>query len=607
MTRLGDDPISKSRVPTVQILCRDLGFGDTVSQRNFRLYVTDWRKNYRTASGKSGTALLDWESFDDRCNLGVMAQEFLEDGSNAYLFWPSDREISSQANLRYPKDEVTILQLLRRLMWRQNQYMAETNRKSKGRVNDDRSGSEEEYLPPSPSQISQQSKRQLRSKQQKRSHPLLLDSTNAGSGSNKRKRIASPTELHGTSLQLPTNTPSNFRPGDTNSALTTATSRNSGDSEENIREQISQQKRSHTRLLGSNDVGNESNQQDHISMPSELHGTSCPIPASDLDPSNDLDDQKNRPRKMVQLDSLDNPQSQMSPSRNESSPSKTAKAGFSTSTTRSEVDIFIVESSGPRFSMKEWPGGSLGGRTLEAIFNEVTTVFPGQALQRIKFQLETMKMENAMECLIERDDDKIFGAMMQKFKKRIKERKEAGETKFKLYLEVDRGLQEATHSKLNEWAVRAIVAGKSPSQNIPEFASTCPVEATTKTQAVLIAKSYGKVAKATTRYRPSNLEVQQSTPDCMSNGFPAHAEEESSEWWVGFKSVLLICALLHSESHHKSETSKATVHRTASGSIKFVYEKSWILRIRHLQASPPPPLQPNTPLTAGATIDGGPE
>ncbi|KAM0800514.1 hypothetical protein BDR22DRAFT_238251 [Usnea florida] len=43
-------------------------------------------------------------------------------------------------------------------------------------------------------------------------------------------------------------------------------------------------------------------------MPSELHSTSSPIPASDLDPSNDLDDQKNRPRKMVQLDSLDNVQ-----------------------------------------------------------------------------------------------------------------------------------------------------------------------------------------------------------------------------------------------------------------------------------------------------------
>ena len=258
------------------------------------------------------------------------------------------------------------------------------------------------------------------SSQQKRSHPLPLDSTNVGSESNKRKRTASPAEHHGASLQLPTNTPSNFRPGDTNLALTTATSRNSGDGEENIQDQTSQ-----------------------------LHSTSS-IPASDLKPLNDLDDEENGPRNNVQLDSLDNPQSQIGPSPNESGPSKTAKAGFPTSTTRSEVDIFIVESSGPRFSMKEWPGGSLRGRTLEFIFNEVTTAFPGQALQRIKFQLETLKMENAMECLIERDDDKIFGAMMQKFKKRIKERKEAGETKFKLYLEVDRGVQEAAVSEALE-------------------------------------------------------------------------------------------------------------------------------------------------------------
>ena len=106
MTRLGDDSISRSKIPILQVLCQDLGFDTTVSQRNFRDSVTNWRKTYKTASGKSGTALLDWESFDERYNLGVMAQEFVETGSNAHDFWPSDGG-TSRVKPRYLKDEAT--------------------------------------------------------------------------------------------------------------------------------------------------------------------------------------------------------------------------------------------------------------------------------------------------------------------------------------------------------------------------------------------------------------------------------------------------------------------------------------------------------------------
>ncbi|KAM0800564.1 hypothetical protein BDR22DRAFT_962977 [Usnea florida] len=84
------------------------------------------RQSAKLDDAKAGTALISWRS--DNHDLGVMAQRFVETGSNAYLFWPSDREISAQANLRYPKDEVTILKLLRRLMWRQNVYQAKNTR-----------------------------------------------------------------------------------------------------------------------------------------------------------------------------------------------------------------------------------------------------------------------------------------------------------------------------------------------------------------------------------------------------------------------------------------------------------------------------------------------
>ena len=155
-------------------------------------------------------------------------------------------------------------------------------------------------------------------------------------------------------------------------------------------------------------------------MPSELHSTSSQILASDLEPSNDLDDQRNHPRKNVQLGNSDSPQSQTGPSRKESSPSTTAQADLPNPTVRPEVNIFVVESSGPQITIKKWPGGKLRGRTLKSIFDEVSTTFPEQTLQRIKFQLQTLKKEHGMECLIERDDDQVFEVMLQEFNERIK-------------------------------------------------------------------------------------------------------------------------------------------------------------------------------------------
>ena len=186
---------------------------------------------------------------------------------------------------------------------------------------------------------------------------------------------------------------------------------------------------------GSNDAGYELNRQDNISTPSQLHSPSSQAVASDSEPSSDLNNQLDHPRGTAQLGNSATPQPQANPPA---------------TTVRPEVGIFIVESSGPHIDIKEWPGGSLRDRTLESIFNEVTTTFPGQPLQRIKFQLETLKKENGLECFINRDDDKIFGVMLQKFKKRMKERKKLGEHKFNLYLELDRGMQDATVSGASE-------------------------------------------------------------------------------------------------------------------------------------------------------------
>ena len=105
MTELGDDPILALEIPTVNVLCQDLGL-NADSQKKFRDSVTNWRKGYRTAFGKKGTALLDWDSYVERYDLGVMAQQFVETSSNAHDFWPSDGGSSAQGSLRYPNDKV---------------------------------------------------------------------------------------------------------------------------------------------------------------------------------------------------------------------------------------------------------------------------------------------------------------------------------------------------------------------------------------------------------------------------------------------------------------------------------------------------------------------
>ena len=104
MTRLDDDPIPALDIRGVKFLCQELGL-TTVSQKKFRVSVTNWRKSYKTASGKRGTALLDWESDVERYELGVMAQQFIETGSNINDFWPADGGSSAQVSLRYTKDK----------------------------------------------------------------------------------------------------------------------------------------------------------------------------------------------------------------------------------------------------------------------------------------------------------------------------------------------------------------------------------------------------------------------------------------------------------------------------------------------------------------------
>ena len=260
------------------------------------------------------------------------------------------------------------------------------------------------------------------------------------SEASKRSRKPIPPDVHHMSPQMPADAASDFDPRSTSSALATTTSDvspiiDSSSNMENTQAPSLQQERSHQTPLGSNDAGNEFNHEDRNSTLSQLHSPTSQTFASDSEPLRNLNTQPDDLRETAQLGNSNSPPSQANPSA---------------TTVRPEVGVFIVECSGPRITIKEWSGPSLRDRTLKSIFDEITTTFPGQPLQRIKFQLETLKKENDMECLIERDGDKIFEVMLQKFRKRVNERKSAGETKFKLYLEPDRGVQAATVSEALE-------------------------------------------------------------------------------------------------------------------------------------------------------------
>ena len=119
-------------------------------------------------------------------------------------------------------------------------------------------------------------------------------------------------------------------------------------------------------------------------------------------------------------------------------------------TAKPGVEIFVIASCGSRVIIKQWPGGTLKDKNLNTIFDEVLTVVSRNGIQRINFKLETLKKENGLECLIERDDTAVFEVMTQKFDERMKQRRKAGETRFKILLEADPEQQGAAGAEVNE-------------------------------------------------------------------------------------------------------------------------------------------------------------
>ncbi len=101
-----------------------------------------------------------------------------------------------------------------------------------------------------------------------------------------------------------------------------------------------------------------------------------------------------------------------------------------------EVEIFVIMLFGSRTIVEKCPNETLTDRIVYNIFDEVSTRISKSDIQGINFKLGTSKKEVELECLLERENMVIFEVMIQKFNERIEERKKAGETTFKMLLEL---------------------------------------------------------------------------------------------------------------------------------------------------------------------------
>ena len=100
--RLDDDLIPANQIPKVRDLCQALGFG--APSHSFLRSLIIWRRNHKTAFGKSGMDITDWTSATERHTLGLMVQHYLETDGHGDRKWPSDG--MPRTRLKYPNDEI---------------------------------------------------------------------------------------------------------------------------------------------------------------------------------------------------------------------------------------------------------------------------------------------------------------------------------------------------------------------------------------------------------------------------------------------------------------------------------------------------------------------
>lgn len=115
--------------------------------------------------------------------------------------------------------------------------------------------------------------------------------------------------------------------------------------------------------------------------------------------------------------------------------------------------------------MMEFPGGILENKTLNTIFDEVSTLTSEHLLQKIEFKLEKTakkekkkeetskkwkKWKNVRSSVIKRDTEGLFELMIQEFGECVEQLERAGKTKQRVVLISKAEHQGAENSEIDE-------------------------------------------------------------------------------------------------------------------------------------------------------------
>lgn len=181
------------------------------------------------------------------------------------------------------------------------------------------------------------------------------------------------------------------------------------------------------------------------------HGPLLSFSTSDLGPSRNSDDRRADLPRGTDPDRFGR---HSSPSRQRRpSPAAQGRNDQPGPAVNRQVEILVISFRGSLATFKEYPGGSLKGKELHVIFDEVSKLMSRQEIQRIKFKLETSRKANDRKCIVERGDTNVFPLWRKAVKRQIKKCAHAGETRFKILLELDpdqQGAEEAEDANHDE-------------------------------------------------------------------------------------------------------------------------------------------------------------
>lgn len=86
-------------------------------------------------------------------------------------------------------------------------------------------------------------------------------------------------------------------------------------------------------------------------------------------------------------------------------------------------------------------------KKLDTVFDEVSAMISRNDVEKINFYLETLKKENDLDYDLERSETEAFELIIQIFGRRMRERRNAGEDSFKIFLQTEHEQQGARLSE----------------------------------------------------------------------------------------------------------------------------------------------------------------